>query len=121
MCIRDRNNITLESPSISRGLDEQQIRDLPRNSRDIQDFLTLNPNVVGGFDAIQFLGGRTYGVSYVQDGQPSAAGIFGEVSNAAPGLDAISEMQVLSNSYSAEYGGLAGVVISTKRGANQFH
>jgi hypothetical protein len=22
--------------------------DLPRNSRDIQDFLTLNPNIVGG-------------------------------------------------------------------------
>ena len=116
-----QNNITLESPAISRGLDAQQLRDLPRNSRDVQDFLTLNPNVVGGFDAIQFLGGRTYGVSYVQDGQPSGAGIFGEVSNAAPGLDAISEMQVLSNSYSAEYGGLAGVVISTKRGANQFH
>jgi hypothetical protein len=116
-----QNNITLESPSISRGLDEQQIRDLPRNSRDIQDFLTLNPNVVGGFDSIQFLGGRTYGVSYVQDGQLSVAGIFGEVSNSAPGLDAISEMQVLSNSYSAEYGGLAGVVVSTKRGANQFH
>ena len=28
---------------------------------------------------------------------------------------------MLSNSYSAEYGGLAGVIVSTKRGANQFH
>jgi hypothetical protein len=115
-----QNNITLDSQAISRGLDEQQLRDLPRNSRDIQDFLTLNPNVVGGFDSIQFLGGRTYGASYIQDGQPSSAGIFGELSNAAPGLDAIQEMQVLSNSYSAEYGGLAGVIVSTKRGANRF-
>jgi hypothetical protein len=115
-----QNNITLESQAIARGLDEQQLRDLPRNSRDIQDFLTLNPNVVAGFDAIQFLGGRTYGASYIQDGQPSSAGIFGELSNAAPGLDAIQEMQVLSNSYSAEYGGLAGVVVSTKRGGNRF-
>jgi hypothetical protein len=114
------NNITLESQAIVRGLDEQQLRDLPRNSRDIQDFLTLNPNVVGGFDSIQFLGGRTYGASYIQDGQPSSAGIFGELSNAAPGLDAIQEVQVLSNSYSAEYGGLAGVIVSTKRGANHF-
>ena len=32
----------------SRGLDEQQLHDLPRNSRDIQSFLLLNPNVVGG-------------------------------------------------------------------------
>ncbi len=116
-----QNNITIESPAISRGLDAQQLRDLPRNSRDVQDFLTLNPNVVGGFDAIQFLGGRTYGASYIQDGQPSSAGIFGELSNAAPGLDAIAEVQVLSNSYSAEYGGLAGVIVSTKRGANQYH
>ncbi|HET7697632.1 MAG TPA: TonB-dependent receptor [Vicinamibacterales bacterium] len=113
-------NITIESQAIARGLDEQQLRDLPRNSRDIQDFLTLNPNVVGGFDGIQFLGGRTYGASYIQDGQPSSAGIFGELSNAAPGLDAIQEVQVLSNSYSAEYGGLAGVIVSTKRGANRY-
>jgi hypothetical protein len=116
-----QNNISLESQAIARGLDEQQLRDLPRNSRDIQDFLTLNPNIVGGFDSIQFLGGRTYGASYIQDGQPSSAGIFGEISNAAPGLDAISEVTVLSNSYSAEYGGLAGVIVSTKRGANKFH
>ena len=117
---RRQTNITVESQAIARGLDEQQLRDLPRNSRDIQDFLTLNPNIVGGFDGIQFLGGRTYGASYIQDGQPSSAGIFGELSNAAPGLDAIQEVQVLSNSYSAEYGGLAGVIVSTKRGANRF-
>jgi hypothetical protein len=116
-----QNNITLESQAIARGLDEQQLRDLPRNSRDVQDFLTLNPNVVGGFDAIQFLGGRTYGASYIQDGQPSSAGIFGELSNAAPGLDAIAEVQVLSNSYSAEYGGLAGVIVTTRRGTNALH
>jgi hypothetical protein len=116
-----QNNITIESQAITRGLDEQQLRDLPRNSRDVQDFLTLNPNIVGGFDGIQFLGGRTYGASYIQDGQPSSAGIFGELSNAAPGLDAIAEVQVLSNSYNAEYGGLAGVIVSTKRGANRFH
>lgn len=119
--VAEGQNITVESPSIARGLDAQQLRDLPRNSRDIQDFLTLNPNVVGGFDSIQFLGGRTYGASYIQDGQPSSAGIFGELSNAAPGLDAVAEVQVLSNSYSAEFGGLAGVVVSTKRGTNQIH
>jgi Carboxypeptidase regulatory-like domain/TonB dependent receptor len=115
------NNIVLESPSVSVGLDEQQLRDLPRNSRDMQDFLLLNPNVLGGSDDIQFLGGRTYGVSYVQDGQTSTNAIFGTVGNSAPGLDAISEVQVLSNSYSAEYGGLAGVVVTTKRGGNSHH
>src|SRR5262245_39314115 len=114
------NNITLESQAISRGLDEQQLHDLPRNSRDIRDFLLLNPNVLGGFDDMQFLGGRTYGVSYIQDGQASTNAIFGTVGNSAPGLDAVSEVQVLSNSYSAEYGGLAGVVVTTKRGGLQY-
>jgi hypothetical protein len=115
------NNITLESQAIARGLDEQQLRDLPRSSRDIQSFLVLNPNVLGGAGTdIQFLGGRTYGVSYIQDGQASTNAIFGTVGNSAPGLDAISEVQVLSNSYSAEYGGLAGVVVTTKRGGNDY-
>ena len=112
------NNITLDNPAIARGLDEQQLRDLPRDSRDIQSFLLLNPNVVGGTDDIQFLGGKTYGVSYIQDGQASTNAIFGTVGNSAPGLDAVSEISVLSNSYSAEYGGLAGVVVTTKRGAS---
>jgi len=115
-----QNNITVESQAIIRGLDEQQLRDLPRSSRDMQSFLLLNPNVLGGSDDIQFLGGRTYGVSYIQDGQASTNAIFGTVGNSAPGLDAISEIQVLSNSYSAEYGGLAGVVVTTKRGGNAY-
>jgi hypothetical protein len=114
------NNITLESQAIARGLDEQQLHDLPRNSRDIQSFLLLNPNVVGGADDLQFLGAKTYGVSYIQDGQASTNAIFGTIGNSAPGLDAISEMTVLSNSYSAEYGGLAGVVVTTKRGASTY-
>jgi hypothetical protein len=118
-----KSDIVLESPAVTRGLDTQQLRDLPRSSRDMQSFLLLNPNVLGapGDSAnIQFLGGRTYGVSYIQDGQASTDAIFGAVGNSAPGLDAISEIQVLSNSYSAEYGGLAGVVVTTKRGGNAY-
>jgi hypothetical protein len=115
------NNVTLDSQAITRGFDSQQLHDLPRNSRDIQSFLLLNPNVVGGSGTdIQFLGGKTYGVSYIQDGQASTNAIFGTIGNSAPGLDAVSEITVLSNSYSAEYGGLAGVVVTTKRGANSY-
>jgi hypothetical protein len=114
------NNITLDNPAIARGFDEQQLHDLPRDSRDIQSFLLLNPNVVGGSDDIQFLGGKTYGVSYIQDGQASTNAIFGTIGNSAPGLDAVAEISVLSNSYSAEYGGLAGVVVTTKRGASRY-
>lgn len=115
-----KTDIAIESPAVIGALDAQQLRDLPRSSRDMQSFLLLNPNVLGGTDDIQFLGARTYGVSYIQDGQASTNAIFGTVGNSAPGLDSISEVQVLSNSYSAEYGGLAGVVVTTKRGGNQY-
>ena len=115
-----KSDIVVESPAVAQGLNEQQLRDLPRNSRDMQSFLLLNPNVLGGSDDMQFLGGRTYGVSYIQDGQASTNAIFGTVGNSAPGLDSIAEIQVLSNSYSAEYGGLAGVVVTTKRGGNSY-
>jgi hypothetical protein len=112
------NNITLDtwpSPAGSMSSSSTICR-----AHDIQSFLLLNSNVVGGTDDIQFLGGKTYGVSYIQDGQASTNAIFGTVGNSAPGLDAVSEISVLSNSYSAEYGGLAGVVVTTKRGASTY-
>ena len=86
----------------------------------MQSFLYLNPNIVGDPDnGLNFLGARTYGATYIQDGQPSTGG-FGSITNSAPGLDAISEVKVLSNSSSAEYGGLAGVIVTTRRGTNAF-
>lgn len=117
----DASTIQRESQAIQSGLDAQQLQTLPRGGRDFQDFLYLNPNVVGDADnGFKFLGGRTYGASYIQDGQPSTGGVFGSITNAAPGLDAIAEVKVLSNSYSAEFGGLAGVVVTTRRGTNRF-
>ena len=115
------NNITLDSQAISRGLDEQQLRDLPARHAGHPVIPAAEPERRGRQrHDIQFLGGKTYGVSYIQDGQASTNAIFGTVGNSAPGLDAVSEIQVLSNSYSAEYGGLAGVVITTKRGGKQY-
>lgn len=115
--------IQLESQAVTGGVTAKQLDNLPRSSRDFQDFLYLSPNIVGDVagNGFQFLGGRTYGASFIQDGQRSTGGIFGNIGNAAPGLDSIAEVQVLSNSYSAEYGGLAGVVVTTRRGTGRFH
>ena len=113
--------VQLESPAIESSVDASQLQTLPRNSRDFQSFLFLTNNVVGDPDnVVQFLGGRTYGVLYVQDGQPSSSGIFGNITNAAPGVDAISEVKVLSSSSTAEYGGLASVVVTTLRGGSRW-
>ncbi|MPZ21442.1 MAG: TonB-dependent receptor plug domain-containing protein [Luteitalea sp.] len=114
--------IQLESQAISGTVTAEQLETLPRTSREFQDFLYLDPNVVGDMagSGFQFLGGRTYGVSFVQDGQRSTGGIFGNVGSSSPNIDAISEIKVLSNSYSAEYGGLAGVVVTTRRGLGRY-
>ncbi len=117
----DPGVIQRESQAIQSGLDTQQLQTLPEGARDVQNFLYLNPNIVGDRDnGFKFLGARSYGATYIQDGQPSTGGIFGSITNSAPGLDAISEVKVLSNSYSAEYGGLAGVIVTTRRGTNAF-
>ncbi len=116
--------IQLESQAISGTITAKQLENLPRSSREFSDFLYLDPNVVGDVSGagggFQFLGGRTYGVSFVQDGQRSTGGLFGNIGSSSPNIDAISEIKVLSNSYSAEYGGLAGVVVTTRRGLGRY-
>ena len=114
------NNITLESQAIARGLDEQQLHDLPRNSRDIQSFLLLNPNVVGSSGDIQFLGGRTYGVCV----HPGRSGVDERHlrndrqlrSRPRCGVGDYGVVELLQR----RYRGLAGVVVTTKRGASNF-
>jgi len=111
--------VQFESATVQWGLEAQQLRDLPRGRRDFQDFLYLSPNVVGSPEGQRFLGARSYGVSYIHDGQPSSGGLFATLSEASPGLEAIDEIKVLSNSYSAEFGGVAAVVVTTRRGGNR--
>ena len=112
------NNITLDSPAITRGLDAQQLHDLPRNSRDIQSFLLLNPNVVGGFDDMQFLGGRTYGAATSRTDRHRPTQSSGPSGIRRPAWTRFPRFRSSPNSYSAEYGGLAGVVVTTKRGGS---
>src|SRR4029453_4259115 len=117
----DPGVIQRESQAIQSGLDAHNLQPLPQGGGDVQSFLDLNPNIVGDPDnGFKFLGARSYGSTYIQDGQPSTGGIFGSITNSAPGLGAIAEVKVLSNSYSAEYGGLAGVIVTTRRGTNAF-
>ncbi|MEQ1757228.1 MAG: TonB-dependent receptor [Vicinamibacterales bacterium] len=113
--------IRLESQSVQAGLETRQLQTLPRNARDIQNFLFLTPNVVGGADGnIQFIGARSWGAAYVQDGQPSTNPLFGNLTAASPSIEAIAEVKVQSGSYNAETGGLASVVVTTRRGGNVF-
>lgn len=115
--------IQTESPVISGTLDNKALIELPRDSRDIYSFLYLNPNITQGTSdgAFKFIGNQTYGASFSLDGQRSNGGIFGEPTSSQPSLEAIGELVVMSNDFSAEYAGIANVRVETKRGQSQYH
>jgi len=115
--------IQSESPTISGNLTTRQILELPRDSRDIYQFLYLNPNITSsaGGEGFKFIGAQSYGASFSLDGQRSNGGIFGEATASQPSLEAIQELTVLSNSFSAEYAGIANIRVVTKRGESHYH
>jgi Carboxypeptidase regulatory-like domain len=116
-------SIDTEDPTISDTIGHQAVIDLPRDSRDIYSFLYLNPNITQADENgdFKFIGGQSYGGSFSVDGQRSNGGIFGQPTDSKPSLEAVDEVNVLSNSFSAEYAGTANIRITTKRGQNQFH
>ncbi len=115
--------IQTESPVISGNLTTRQLLELPRDSRDIYQFLYLNPNITtsSGGEGFKFIGAQSYGASFSLDGQRSNGGIFGEATASQPSLEAIDELTVLSNNFSAEYAGIANIRVVTKRGTSKYH
>jgi len=109
--------------TLSQTLTSRAILELPRDSRDIYSFLYINPNITqsdapGNF---KFIGAQSYGASFSVDGQRSNGGIFGQATASQPSLEAVGDLNVLSNAFSAEYAGIANVRVTTKRGGSQFH
>src|SRR6266404_4263879 len=135
--IAEASQINLVSGAVSGLVDEQQMRDLPLNGRSFQQLALLQPGVnavtAGGNDPV---GGRTPKISmngtrpeqssFLMDGTD-----INDVYNKTPGsvggvllgVEAVLEFQVLTNSYSAEFGRAAGGVINavTRAGNNNYH
>src|SRR6185312_14653617 len=119
----DAATIDTQDQTISQTLNSQAILDLPRDSRDIYSFLYINPNISqadapGNF---KFIGAQSYGASFSVDGQRTNGGIFGSVTASQPSLEAVGDLNVLSNAFSAEYAGIANIRVTTKRGGADYH
>jgi len=115
--------INSEDQTISDTITSQSVINLPRDSRNIYSFLYLNPNITqGGTDgSFKFLGAQSYGANFSLDGQRSNGGIFGEPTSSQPSLEAVGDINVLSNDFSAEYAGVANIRVTTKRGGAGYH
>src|SRR5882724_11129664 len=89
----------------------------------VYSFLYLNPNITQGVQdgEFKFLGFQSYGANFTLDGQRSTDAVFGVHTQSEPSLEAVGELNVLSNDFSAEYAGIANIRVTTKRGESQFH
>jgi hypothetical protein len=129
--------VNLVSGAVSGLVDQKQMRDLPLNGRSFQQLALLEPGVnavaAGGNDPV---GGRTPKIS-MNGTRPEQSSFLldgtdindvynktpGSVGGVLLGVEAVLEFQVLTNSYSAEFGRSAGGVINavTRTGTNQYH
>ena len=115
--------INTQDQSLSQTLDSQAVIDIPRDSRDIFSFLYINPNITQSDEPgdFKFIGAQSYGASFSVDGQRSNGGIFGQATATEPTLEAVGDLNVLSETFSAEYAGIANVRVTTKRGGSNYN
>src|SRR4030095_3375099 len=125
--------------NVSGLVGERQIKELPLNGRSFDNLITLNPGainytykspgtVTSQGNTFSVAGRRPLenifllnGIEYTGSSQLSVTP--GGVSGYLLGIDAVREFNVLSGTYSAEYGKRAGAQVTavTQSGTNQFH
>ena len=116
--------VQTDSPTISSTLNNRELIEIPRDSRDIYEFLYLNPSIIqsaNGDGSFKFIGAQSYGASFSLDGQRSNGGVFGEPTNSQPSLETVGELTVLTNNFTAEYAGISNIRVVTKRGEDTYH
>lgn len=115
--------VQTDNPTVGGSLNNEQVTNLPRDSRDYASFLYLSPNITqsNSSGTFKFLGAQSYGASFSLDGQRTNGGVSGSPTTSEPSLEAIGEITVLSNNFTAEYAGIANIRITTKRGESQYH
>jgi hypothetical protein len=125
-----------DSAELSGVIDRKQVLELPLNGRSYGQLALLETGVVATTNrsagigrhglAININGAGSRSNSFMLDGTSAMDAYNNGVGNAVGnflGVDAVQEFRVLTNSYSAQYGGASGGVISiiTKSGTNDFH
>jgi hypothetical protein len=114
--------IQSERPTIGGTLSTKALLDLPRDSRDVYQFLYLNPNITFNPDnGFKFLGAQSWGANFSLDGQRATGAGFGQQIGGQPSLETIGELNVQTFNYSAEYPGISNIRVTTKRGESIYH
>ncbi|HXQ27021.1 MAG TPA: carboxypeptidase regulatory-like domain-containing protein [Candidatus Acidoferrales bacterium] len=129
--------VETESTAMSSLVNESQMRDLPLNGRNFEQLVALAPGVTptgmapggslyGTGDNYSIAGARTEGEEFLLDytnvsdfwNHQAGSGAMGT----SLGIEAIQEFSVLTNTYSAQFGGNGSVVNAvSKSGTNDIH
>lgn len=129
--------IRLDSSELGEVVGKRQVQNLPLNGRNFASLVYLVPGVTSGqagenlsgsssfnpraasnFNA---LGSQANTNAFLVDGIVDNEWTFNTVM-VQPSVESIAEFKVLTGSYSADFGGGAGVVsVSTRSGSNDFH
>jgi outer membrane receptor protein involved in Fe transport len=114
---------------VSQNITQRQIDHLPINGRRVDSFVLLTPGVTndGTFGLLSFRG-IPGGNNFMTDGNDTTETFYNENAGRTRiptqiSQDAVQEFQVLSDSYSAEYGRALGGVVNTvtRSGTNDLH
>jgi hypothetical protein len=136
------SQVDVVSSTLASVVEQKQIADLPLNGRNFTDLIALAPGITtgngvgapaGGANLLYGLeanfsvsGARSEGQAYLLDdvdiqgfwAHGSGSGVLGTTL----GIEAIAEFSVLTNTYSAQFGGNGAVVnTASKSGTNAFH
>ncbi|HEV3483345.1 MAG TPA: carboxypeptidase regulatory-like domain-containing protein [Candidatus Acidoferrales bacterium] len=122
---------------ISAQIGQQQVQQLPLNGRNYEQLILLAPGVqtvttgsqssfYGREPSYSIAGSRPEGQELLLDGANIQGfwnhGAGNSIIGTSLGVEAIGEFQVLTNSYSARFGGSGSVMnATTKSGTNAFH
>ena len=131
------STVNTTTAQLSTLIEQTQLRELPLNGRNIEQLVLLAPgvsNFTGIFQGPFYGGGFTYSVAGARpNGQAEllddtdvqnyfAHGAGAGSLNTAMGIDAVGEFQILTNTYSSQFGGNGSVLNEvTKSGTNAFH
>lgn len=137
----DPGVLNLGTSSVTGMVGEKEIKNLPLNGRSFDNLITLNTSTINytSFSSTAASGGGA-GAAFHIDGRRATENLFllngieytgesnrsnqpGGVSGQLLGVDAIREFNVLTESYSAEYGKRPGgqIAVVTQSGSNQLH
>lgn len=130
--VADAPAVVSNAPEVSQLVDARRVSELPSNGRSLNRFALLDPHVRntsglgsdGSSSARLAINANSFRhTHYRLDGATNYESIFANSPQQQVSLAAVQEFKVLTNQYSAEYGGSTAGIISatTKSGSDEFH